>query len=131
MILSTVENGRIVVYISFMDLAFAAENHPGFWDGESGIEITAPNITVTNPAEFAQEVVEQLNREDEDGSTMVTKLLDDAISEAINSGCEGVSYRDAGKTNRLLPVKDKNAEDLERPKCGCSCEVCKCGGETC
>lgn len=85
-----VEEDRIAVYIGFDELAFAAANHPDFWDGESGEDV--PNIKITDVSVFAREVVQQLNREDEDGSTLVTKLLDRAIEDAVGGGCEGVDH---------------------------------------
>ena len=85
-----VEGDRIAVYIGFDELAFAAANHPNFWDGESGDDV--PNIKITDPAAFAREVVRQLNREEEDGSTLVTKLLDRAIEDAVGDGCDGVDH---------------------------------------
>lgn len=85
-----VEGDRISVYIGFDELAFAAANHPDFWDGESGEDV--PNVKITDPAVFALEVVRQMNREEEDGSTMVTKLLDKAISDAVGDGCDGVDH---------------------------------------
>ena len=84
-----VEGKRIAVYVGFDELVFAAAHHPAFWDKESGESI--PNINVTDPAIFAQEVVRQLNREGEDGSTPVTRLLGRAIEDAVGDGCEGIT----------------------------------------
>ena len=41
---------------------------------------------------FAREVVRELNKEDEDGSTLVTKLIDEAVRNAVEDGCEGVDH---------------------------------------
>jgi len=69
-------------------LRFAAENHPDFWDGNSGKDV--PNIKVTDISEFAKEVVMKLNEEREDGSTLVTDLLDKAIKQSVEDGCTGI-----------------------------------------
>lgn len=71
-------------------LRFAAEQHPDFWDGESGTDV--PNIKVTDAAKFAREVVRAVNDEGEDGSTRLTRMLDDAIRHAVEQGCEGVDH---------------------------------------
>ena len=83
-------NGAINIVIDADLLAFAAEAHPDYWDGVSGPEM--PNIKVSDPAIFAREVCAAINMEDEDGSTMLTRMLDKAISVAVESGCEGVDH---------------------------------------
>lgn len=85
-----VEKDRIVIYIGFDELAFAAANHPDFWDGEC--EEDTPNIKVTDVAVFAEEVQRALNTEDEDGSCLVSRMIDEAISNAVGDGCEGVNH---------------------------------------
>lgn len=45
---------------------------------------------VTDPAEFAKEVRNELYREEEDGSTPLTDLLDKVCWNAIEAGCFGV-----------------------------------------
>lgn len=85
-----VEDGRIVIYIGFDELAFAAANHPDFWDGESGTDV--PNIKIIDSKTFAKEVAAALENEEEDGSSLITQLLDDAIKAAVEDGCEGVDH---------------------------------------
>lgn len=58
-------------------LRFATENPTGF--------------KVTSIRAFSLAVVDALNCEEEDGSTFVTRMMDDAISDAIEQGAEGVS----------------------------------------
>lgn len=45
---------------------------------------------VTDAAVFAKEMVREMNREDEEGTTAIHRMLDDAMSEAIEQGAEGV-----------------------------------------
>lgn len=85
-------NGVIQVILPLDTLRFAAENHPAFWDGESGD--STPNIKITDQSEFSLEVVREINREAEDGSTMLTRMFDEAIAQAIENGCEGVNHED-------------------------------------
>jgi len=84
--------GDIQMGIGMRTLLFAAESHPDFWDGRSGLDV--PNIKVTDIQEFALEVARAINSEEEDGSTLLTRMLDKAISNAVESGCEGVAYDD-------------------------------------
>ena len=78
----------IDMLIGYNALRFAAEQHPDFWDGKSGSSV--PNITITDEAVFALEVARAINDEGEDGSTLLTRMLDAAIRKAVESGCEGV-----------------------------------------
>lgn len=82
--------GDIEMGIGMKVLAFAAENHPDFWDGESGIDV--PNIKITDVQEFALEVARAINDEAEDGSTLLTRMLDEAIAKAVEDGCDGVDH---------------------------------------
>ena len=84
--------GWIDMGISIGELRFAAEQHPDFWDGKSGISV--PNIKITDAQEFALEVARAINAEAEDGSTLLTRMLDKAISKAVESGCEGVDHKE-------------------------------------
>ena len=74
--------------VGISTLTFAAENHPDFWDGESGVDV--PNIKITNKIDFAKAVTEAINKEDEDGSNLLTRMLDEAIAQAVEDGCDGV-----------------------------------------
>lgn len=84
-----VEDGRLVIEIGLDTLKFCAENHPAFWDGES--DDTKPNIPVNDAVVFGREVCRAMNDEGEDGSTLVTRMVDAAIERAVEGGCEGVS----------------------------------------
>ena len=77
-------------------LKFATENHPAFWDGKSGIDV--PNIKISDMKIFIKEVVSEINKEIlEDGSTLLTHMLDKAIYNAIESGCDGIDYSEETK----------------------------------
>lgn len=86
-----VSSDRIKIEIPERILKFATENHPDFWDGKSGIDI--PNIKITDIKVFMKEVVDEINNEiSEDGSTLLTNMLDKAITKAIENGCGGIDY---------------------------------------
>ena len=82
--------GRIDMGVSVGALRFAAEQHPDFWDGYRPDSV--PNIKITDAEKFAREIVDEINRENEDGSTLLTRMLDDAIRNAVDAGCEGVDH---------------------------------------
>lgn len=67
-------------------LAFATDICPALWDGEKDRQL----YRVKDAAVFAKEVADELNREGEDGSTPLSRLLDKCIVEAVEQGAEGV-----------------------------------------
>lgn len=83
-------DGKLVVSIGFDALAFAAANCEHFWDGESDTDV--PCVKITDNALFATEVCRYLNVEEEDGATLATKMIDTAIINAVEDGCEGVDH---------------------------------------
>lgn len=85
--------GDVDIAIEMATLCFAAENHPDFWDGVSPASV--PNIKITDVQQFALEVAREINKESEDGSTLLTRMLDRAISNAVENGCEGVDFNDS------------------------------------
>jgi hypothetical protein len=51
-------------------------------------------MTVTDSLGFAKDVVGALEQEEEDGSTPVHQMLDDAMEWAIEQGSEHVAFKD-------------------------------------
>lgn len=82
--------GEIDMRVGIETLRHAAESHVEFWDGKSGMDV--PNIKITNSVTFAQEVARAINEEGEDGSTILSRMLDEAIKLAVENGCEGVDH---------------------------------------
>jgi len=85
-----VEEGALVIRIDFGTLAVVASNCEYFWDGDSDTD--TPTIKVTDPAVFAKEVCAKLNEEEEDGSTLVTDMIDRGMIRAVEYGCLGVDH---------------------------------------
>jgi hypothetical protein len=81
-----IEDGKLIVSIGIDRLAFCLNEHPGLYDGENDRNL----FKVTDSAIFAKEIKRILQNEDETGATIVTKMLDKAIFEAIEDGCDGV-----------------------------------------
>lgn len=80
-----VEGGYLVIRIGLDTLCHAAENCERFFDGEN--PIGPPYCKVVDTNELARDVRRELEREEEDGSSPLTKLLDDAIEAARDDGC--------------------------------------------
>jgi hypothetical protein len=71
---ATVEGDELVIRIGIGTLAFAAE-HCCLCEDD-----------VVDPAQLARDVCRELNRAEEDGSSPITALFDDAISAAFEDG---------------------------------------------
>lgn len=82
-----VEPGVLVIRIPIDTLAWAA-NHGPLNNGE------VPMFRVTDNALFAGSVALALEREDEDGSTPVTRMFDAAFERAIEDCDSGVELLD-------------------------------------
>jgi len=79
-------DGRLIISLSIQTLANAARNSQHFFDcAEQGMQ-----LKITDEAAFAESVKSALNREEEDGSTPITRLLDDATAWVSEQGEEGI-----------------------------------------
>lgn len=76
-----IEGNELVVRIGVDTLAFAVAAGDYFQDG---------NLKVTDAARFANDVVYELVREEEDGSNMLHALFDKAAEMACENGSEFV-----------------------------------------
>jgi len=97
--------GKIVISVGKQVLKFATEQHPEFWDGETGDD--QPNVKIDDIDVFMKEVVLSIDNEREDGSSLLTDMLDAAIKGAIENGCEGIDH----------DYQPKHRDD-------CSCDRC-------
>lgn len=85
-------NGAIEFVIGAKVLAHATNICPALYDAEND----RGRYSVTDPAAFAADVLREINHEKEDGSTILTDLLDKAVERAIEQGAEGVEERSGG-----------------------------------
>ena len=51
-------------------------------------------IEITNSSQFLEGFVRELSREDEDGSTLIHRAFDSAVSEMLENGERGVDLLD-------------------------------------
>jgi hypothetical protein len=96
-----VVDGRLVIEIGIEVLADAF-NHSLYATPYSNKHRDwVPRMRVSDPLEFAKEVALELQNEEEDGATRVTKLLDRACRAAVEDGALGVEdIRPARKAKR-------------------------------
>ena len=77
------DNDAIVIRLPLAGIPAAAE---GSWAAQ-GMDL---RLKITDVALFAAAVVQELEREEEDGTTPVHRLFDKAFEEAAEQGSEGV-----------------------------------------
>ena len=78
--------GLVTISIGVSTLCNALKGGPAFeTDSEEEPEITDEDV-------FVRAVLEELEREEEDGSNRVHRMFDAAAEEAISQGAEGVRF---------------------------------------
>lgn len=81
---------KLVISLRISTLAHAASHSEHFYNcAESGTP-----LKITDEAVFAQSVANALNREEEDGSTPITRMLDEATEWVSEQGEEGIEEED-------------------------------------
>ena len=98
---ASIEDGFMVIRIPIEVLPQVVR---GGCDSLNGIE---PRMYVTDPMAFAKEIVRELNREDEIGTTRVHKMFDGAIVEAFNQGAEGIEKDRRDEDRRCYHQNDR------------------------
>jgi hypothetical protein len=87
-----VQNGELVIRIGVNSLvcatAYGDASHQ--FDDEAGEYIR--NFAITDACQFAKDVALQMQREEEDGSTPLSDLLDKMAQAAIDDGSLGVEF---------------------------------------
>lgn len=86
-----VVGGKLVIEIGINTLAFSFENgeYNNPFDEKKNDYIR--QNTVVDKVRFAEDVVNELKEESEDGTTPVHLLLDKAMENAVENGTEGIS----------------------------------------
>jgi hypothetical protein len=102
----------LTIEIGVDTLKKAAERHESFWQPETDKYA----VVVSNATQFAKDVRDELNREEEDGSTPLHILLDKAIEEAANNGSEGLDYDAMDAITDAEYVARRGTEPQEAPK---------------
>jgi hypothetical protein len=92
---AVIKGEAIVIRLSLVSIADAVRG---------GVDLGSidPPIRVTDPKVFAKEVVHALNREDDDGTTPIHRLFDQAFSEATEDGARGVQLGTLNETGDVI-----------------------------
>lgn len=80
---AVIEDGAIVIRV-------AIDHLPAIVEGAWMAGYMDTRFKVTNSATFAKALVTELNSESEDGTTLIHKLFDACINEAVEQGAEGI-----------------------------------------
>jgi hypothetical protein len=83
-------DGLLMITVSADIVKWATEHHPEYWDADTDTY----SIKVANKREWLRSVVRAINHEAEDGSTMLSDMMDKAIELAAEGGEEGLEYDD-------------------------------------
>ena len=86
--MAQIVDGHLVIKISVNNLCFAAVRGPYF----ENAECVEPKIT--DEAKFANAILDAINEESENGTTLLHKMLDQAAENAVEYGCEGIQMPD-------------------------------------
>lgn len=78
-----------MIRVGVNTIAFVSENSSKFMDFNEKTGEYENRFRVADTSELARDVVRALNKEQEDGTTPVHLLLDDAIEEAFEQGSLG------------------------------------------
>ncbi len=95
----SVKSGMLVVEIGVNTLAHAIINSSLFWE-LMGPEQECPSsrFSVSHNAEFAKEVAKELMDElGEDGSTLLTNMIDQAAERILENGSEWLNDKASGQ----------------------------------
>jgi hypothetical protein len=85
-----IEDDQLVIRIGIGTLAFSFENSNQNMPYNEELKDYPKTYTICDPLEFAKDVIGMLRDEREDGSTILTDLLDKACMQAVNDGSIGV-----------------------------------------
>jgi hypothetical protein len=89
-LMCSIEDGELFIRIGIETLAWSLEHHPDLLN-----DLCEPRYKVTGHEEFSRDVLRELEREEEDGTTIVHLLLDRAMNEALEQGSCAIEESDA------------------------------------
>ena len=81
-----IANDEMQILVGIDSLAFAADHSDTFNPFDPGAADWIQKWKVTNSSEFTIEVLRAMNREGEDGSTPLTRFLDQMVVVALDDG---------------------------------------------
>lgn len=105
-------DGRIAIEIGVATLAHTLAFGDKFNRFDEGLNDYRRTFAVSDPVEFARDVVRALNDEEEDGSTRLTEIIEEAMEAAISDGSLGLADADVSiPYGKFDPVHEQWAEE--------------------
>lgn len=96
---TSIINNKLAISIGLSSLKWSFEHSDLAAPYDEDKNEFRQKLEVTNEIEFAKDVVAELSREDESGTTMTHRLLDKAMKMAVENGTIGVSECDKKVTD--------------------------------
>ena len=84
------QDGQAVIKGGAIVIRIPIKNLPQVVEGAWALGALDTRWKITDAPAFAEALVDELNREDEEGTTMIHKMFDAAINEALEQGAEGI-----------------------------------------
>ena len=81
-----IAHGQLIISVGVETLCHAVSEGRRYGMGE---------INITDSHMFVSALMNELTDEEEDGSTLIHRMLDEAATKAIENGAEGAEYADA------------------------------------
>ena len=81
---------KVVIDVGIDTIAFVFENGDNNNPFNEKADDYVRQYTVVDKKQFAKDVIDAMLLEEEDGSSMLTKLFDDATEAAVESGSNGI-----------------------------------------
>ncbi len=85
-----IEGDELVIRLGIDTLAFCAAHQSDIIDDWH--EVEPPYVKINDVREFATDVVRGLLHEEEDGSTVISRCIDDAAKIAVEDGSMAIDY---------------------------------------
>jgi hypothetical protein len=89
-----IENDELVIHIGISTLCASVRNCSVIDEAVMNADGDESSVVIYDETVFATGIISALGREEEDGSTLIHRMLDNAAESAIESGCEGIEFRD-------------------------------------
>lgn len=84
------DSGQAIIEDGALVIRVPLKNLPQVVEGAWALGSLETRWKVTDVSAFAKELCLALNEEDEQGTTTIHKMFDAAISDALDSGAEGI-----------------------------------------
>lgn len=104
---SKVVQGVLTIEVGIDTLQFAAEHSEKFWNGQADVH----TLKVTDSEQFAKDVRIAMTAEEEDGSTPISRFLDEMIEDAVEDGSEAIDYDEMDRREKLTDVTADSASE--------------------